>query len=303
LLKVVAIAAGRAKVPDRENLPNAAKAAPKPLSREKTREQGRLILIAEDNETNQKVILQQLMLLGHTADIANNGRDALKRWQSGDYALLFADLHMPEMDGYELTTAIRASEAGKAHIPIIAFTANALKGEAEHCLAIGMDDYLSKPVQLVNLKVMLAKWLPVITSTPISAETRSIETESSAAPSAKTSAAVDVGVLKALIGGDEAVLREFLSDFRASAADITAELREVCVAGQPATSAALAHKLKSAARSVGALPLGELCEAMERSGKAGDVQSLAALLPQFEQEWARVDGFLQRMMGGSLGIE
>ncbi|MDO8706462.1 MAG: ATP-binding protein, partial [Sulfuricaulis sp.] len=163
-MEAVAIAVGRAKQPDSKGKRGDAKAILAPPSREEARRRGSLILVAEDNEINQKVILQQLMLLGRTADIANNGRAALKRWQSGDYAVLFADLHMPEMDGYELTAAIRAAEktgVGKRRTPIIAFTANALKGEADHCRAIGMDDYLSKPVQLVNLKAMLEKWLPV----------------------------------------------------------------------------------------------------------------------------------------------
>ena len=84
-----------------------------------------------------------------------------KHGRAETYSLLFTDLHMPEMDGYELTAAIRSAETGKPRIPIIAFTANALKGEAEHCREVGMDDYLSKPVQLVNLKAMLDKWLPV----------------------------------------------------------------------------------------------------------------------------------------------
>ncbi|MEJ1959774.1 MAG: response regulator [Nitrosomonadales bacterium] len=94
--------------------------------------------------------------------MADNGYAALECWHSNDYALVFSDLHMPKMDGYELTAAIRAEEQQDGrHIPIIALTANALKGEAEHCRAIGMDDYLSKPVQLVNLKAMLEKWLPL----------------------------------------------------------------------------------------------------------------------------------------------
>jgi CheY-like chemotaxis protein/HPt (histidine-containing phosphotransfer) domain-containing protein len=287
---VVAIAAGRAKVPDRGGLPGDVVAVPTPLSREETRQQGRLILIAEDNEINQKVILQQLMLLGHIADIANNGREALKRWQSGDYAILFADLHMPEMDGYELTAAIRAAEDGKTRIPIIAFTANVLKGEAERCLAMGMDDYLSKPVQLAELKTMLRKWLPIVTSVPIPAETTSTETVPP--PSAGTSAAVDVKVLKALIGGDEAMIREFLHDFRISAAKIAVELHTACEAGQAAAAGAAAHRLKSSARSVGALALGELCAGMEKAGKGGDAEALAVLLPKFEQELANVEGFL-----------
>ncbi len=119
--------------------------------------------MVEDNETNQKVILRQLALLGFAADVADNGRLALARWQSGNYALLLSDLHMPEMDGYELTGAIRAREQG-ARIPILALTANALKGEAERCRASGMDDYLSKPLRLADLKAALERWLPAAAS-------------------------------------------------------------------------------------------------------------------------------------------
>ncbi len=159
-LRAVAVAAGRLHEKTEAQPPKvAAVVAP---SREKALKEGRLILVAEDNEINQKVIRQQLALLGYAADIAQDGREALKRWESGIYALLLTDLHMPEMDGYQLTAAIRLAEQGKgkARAPIIAFTANALKGEAEHCRAVGMDDYLSKPVQLAHLNAILQKWLP-----------------------------------------------------------------------------------------------------------------------------------------------
>ena len=331
-LEAVAIAAGRVKQPDREGTSGDAKAAPVLPSRDEARQQGHLILIAEDNEINQKVILQQLKLLGRIADIAGDGREALELWRSGDYGLLFTDLHMPEMDGYELTTAIRAAEtrADKlVRIPIIAITANALKGEADHCRAIGMDDYLSKPVQLVNLKAMLEKWLPAVASDPIADETTST-TDSQSLPPFRGKArmgveraeqqdsqvstpsltlplqgggdmslqrggnvVVDVNVLKALVGDDEATIREFLHDFRLSATKIAAELRAACVAGETATAGAHAHKLKSSSRSVGALALGELCAALEKAGKGGDTAALAVLLPQFEQELASVQGFLE----------
>ena len=335
-LEAVAIAAGRAKEYDWEGMSGDAQAAPKPLSREEARQQGRLILVAEDNEINQKVILQQLTLLGKTADLASNGREALELWQSGDYGILLTDLHMPEMDGYELTAAIRAaektvnetgaSETNKPRIPIIAFTANALKGEAEHCRAVGMDDYLSKPVQLANLKAMLERWMPVVISDSISTEATSTEaieinpvraepveacpkpSREVACPSTKplvlsiaersgrtdsVDVPVDVNVLKALIGDDEAMIREFLHDFRISAAKIAVELRAACAAGQATAAGALAHKLKSSARSVGALALGELCAAMEQAGKAGDMAALAVLLLKFERELAGVEGFLE----------
>ncbi len=286
LLKSVAIAAGRATVAEPEVQTSNVKSALVPLSREGARRRGKLILIAEDNEINQKVILQQLTLLGHTADVTSNGREAFERWQSGDYALLFTDLHMPEMDGYELTATIRAAEeTGKPHIPIIAFTANALKGEAEHCREVGMDDYLSKPVQLVKLKATLEKWMPSATA-PVPAP------PVMPAPSA-VAVAVDVNVLKKLVGDDDAVIRDFLHDFRLSAVNISGELRTACAAGQIAVAASLAHKLKSSSRSVGALALGELCSEMEQAGKANNAEALAQLLPRFEQELANVEQFLE----------
>ena len=102
-----------------------------------------------------------------------------------------------------------------------------------------------------------------------------------------------MNVLKKLVGDDEEIIRDFLHDFRLSAAKIAAELRTACAAGQAAAAGALAHKLKSSARSVGALVLGELCFEMEKAGKAGDMKALMALLPKFEQELASVEGFLE----------
>jgi two-component system sensor histidine kinase/response regulator len=281
-----AMAAGRVKAPDREGQP-AASAERITMSHEEARRMGRLILVAEDNEINQKVILQQLQLLGYAADIADNGREALKCWQSGYYTLLLADLHMPEMDGYELTAAIRAAESGKSHIPIIAFTANALKGEADHCLVMGMDDYLSKPAQLTDLNAMLEKWLPIATAEPTPAQT-----SLPAQPTTGTSIAVDVSVLKGLIGDDETMIRKFLHDFRLSAVKIAVELRFACAAGQTAVAGAAAHKLKSAAYSVGALTLGDLCAEMEKAGKGGNTEALTELLSSFEQQLANVERFL-----------
>ncbi|MDO8990954.1 MAG: ATP-binding protein [Sideroxyarcus sp.] len=356
LLKAVAVAAGRIKVPDWQ-APSGESKVLTPLTREEARRQGRLILIAEDNEINQKVVLQQLRLLGQTADIASDGRDALNCWQSGAYGILLTDLHMPEMDGYELTSTIRAAEAGKIHIPIIAFTANALKGEAEHCREIGMDDYLSKPVQLVSLKTMLDKWLPVAAE-PLAGDTAStpesqslpphrvkarmgvervvqqigqVSTPSLTTPARGTSKVgnpppnfgwaeltppvgapplcgdpsadplqrggnmpVDVNVLKSLVGNDDATLRHLLQKFQISAAKIADELSTACMARQAAVAGAAAHKLKSSARSVGALELGELCAKMEEHGKDNDNEALAALLPIFAQELANVEYFLEQ---------
>ena len=296
-LKAVAIAAGRAReeveMPFRDEI-KTVKDAP---SREEARLQDRLILVAEDNETNQKVILRQLALLGFAADVVDNGRLALERWRSGDYALLLSDLHMPEMDGYGLTAAIRAAEGGTQHIPIIALTANALRGEAEHCREAGMDDFLSKPARLRDLQATLERWLPAGASVPDVARDESRQAGlkpdlQSRLPDVGMPVAVDVNVLKALIGDDEVMIREFLHDFRLGAARITAELKAACNGGQAAQAGAQAHKLKSSARSVGALALGDLCAAMEQAGEAGGIEALARLLPRFEAEMAAVVEYL-----------
>ncbi|HJV93064.1 MAG TPA: ATP-binding protein, partial [Azonexus sp.] len=284
LRKAVAIAAGRA---DEEGAPpqSGKIGAPiRPPSRDEARRAGRLILVAEDNETNQKVILQQLHLLGFAADVVGNGREVLERLPEDDYAVLLTDLHMPKMDGYQLTMAIRAEETGERRLPIIALTANALKDEAARCQAVGMDDYLSKPVRLADLQAMLEKWRPTL------AESRAERPARHAANERREP--VDVSVLAALVGDDPELIRDFLRDFRISAAKAAAELKLACTAGVAAQAGAVAHKLKSAARSVGALALGELCMALEAAGKEGRNAELAGLLPRFEAEMKQVEAYL-----------
>ena len=122
-------------------------------------ERNALILVAEDNETNQAVIQYQLSELGYQADIASNGMEALKAWRTGDYALLLTDLQMPEVDGYELARQVREQETSDRRIPIVALSANTLMDEAENCMSAGMDAYLSKPVALSELEATLDQWL------------------------------------------------------------------------------------------------------------------------------------------------
>jgi two-component system, sensor histidine kinase and response regulator len=281
LAKAVAIAAGRASAePEAPTLRHAASRVRVP-SRDEAMRQHRLILVAEDNEINQKVIREQLGLLGHAADIANTGREALDRIYGGQYALLLTDLHMPEMDGYDLTVQIRLAEAGRAHMPIIALTANALKGERERCLAVGMDDYLSKPAPLAALAAALDRWLP--------ADSYSNTSQGS------SSAPVQVSALQALVGTDPKLIQEFLREFAVNAARLAAELTHACMEGQSRTAAQVAHKLKSSSRAVGALQLSELVAAIEAAGNAGDPVLLAQLLPGFEREMASVNEYLRSL--------
>ena len=117
------------------------------------------ILVAEDNPTNQKLILWQLNLLGYDADVAANGALAFARWTTGDYDLVITDLHTTEMSDYELAAAIRAAAPG-IRLPILAMTASAERGDPDPACMVGMNEYLTRPLHLAKLRAALLKWLP-----------------------------------------------------------------------------------------------------------------------------------------------
>lgn len=119
------------------------------------------ILLAEDNLVNQTVAQAMLELLGYTVEIANNGREAIDALVRSEYDLVLMDCQMPTVDGFEATAFIRQQENGCRRTPIVALTANAMEGDAERCLAAGMDDYLGKPYTQQELQGVLQRWLPI----------------------------------------------------------------------------------------------------------------------------------------------
>ncbi len=254
-LKAVGISTNRLQEKPPEKLPERLTPLLTTPNKESAIEQGRMILIAEDNEINQKIIARQLALLGYAADITDNGRDAFHAWKQGDYALLLTDLHMPEMDGYELVRAIRNEESGAARLPIIAITANVIKETSKRCLTDDMDGYLSKPIVLDKLKFCLMKWLPEAGMGTTTAPA-SVTAQSAAIADAIT---LDTTVLSDLIGENPALIEEVLFIFCHSAKQMRVTLAEC--EWQAARN--LAHELKSSSRSIGALILGECCEQIE----------------------------------------
>jgi CheY-like chemotaxis protein len=117
--------------------------------------------LVEDNIINQKVALSFLKKLGYQSDVASDGNEAVKAMTQYKYALVFMDCQMPKMDGYEATMCIRDAQykALNPNTPIIAMTANAMKGDKEKCIDAGMNDYLSKPIDAKRLDAMLKKWM------------------------------------------------------------------------------------------------------------------------------------------------
>jgi HPt (histidine-containing phosphotransfer) domain-containing protein len=205
---------------------------------------------------------------------------------------------MPEMDGYALTLEIRLAEAGKTRLPIVALTANALEGEADHCRSVGMDDYLSKPAPLAALAATLEKWLPKA-GHDVAAE----YAPPGPAQAPHTRGVVDLQVLAALIGDDAQLLQEFAQDFLVSASQISVELIGACHEERSADVMALAHKLKSSSRSVGALQLGDLCESLECAGRAADVAVMSALVHEFELEMAAVRATLSASTSEEIPVQ
>jgi len=256
-----------------EALRDANRAAPVPGA-------GPAVLLAEDNETNREVQAEQLRLLGYACETAVDGIQALTKLRQGHFALLLTDCHMPNMDGYTLTQLIRQSEPPGRHLPIIAVTANAMQGEAQRCLDCGMDDYISKPLRLKDLGQMMSKWLPlpkVLASEPASAPSPGAMPDGANAPAL---AVWDPHALTPLVGDNPALQLKLLQKFLLNASRQVAQLALACDASQSDQVADLAHTLKSSARTVGALALGDLCERLERAGRQEDQETCQCLGPE-----------------------
>lgn len=303
LITAVAIAAGRASPEidnevDIEILENVQ--AP---TVEEALTQGKLILLAEDNLTNQLVIRKQLNKLGYQCEIANDGKEGFEMWQQKAYCMLLTDCHMPEWDGFELTDAVRKSEESTdKRSPIVAITANALQGEAERCIAAGMDDYMSKPVEMTVLKQTLVKWMG--DGGVAGGNTSSVKpSEESPAPSTKEEKGsaseghcpIDERMLKDMFGDDDAMFKEIMQSFVDPTEGIIADLKTAFEDRSAADVKAQAHKLKSSSRSVGANELADTCLALETAGKEEDWAAIETLAPKVELLFIEVKAYVDAL--------
>jgi CheY-like chemotaxis protein/HPt (histidine-containing phosphotransfer) domain-containing protein len=233
--------------------------------------EGTLVLLVDDHPVNRMLLLRQVRTLGYAAQTADDGAQALKMWQAGRYGLVITDCHMPHMDGYELARAIRSEEAASGtgnRIPIVACTANALQGEAEACLAAGMDDFLVKPVELSQLVQKLDQWLPI--------------------PADSAPGGIDHALLMTNCGGDAGMVAEVLAAFRRTCEEDSVGLRQAVAAGNAGDVTRFAHRMAGAARMVGANDFANACAEIDRAGRAGDWAAIAAGMAGFERERGRV---------------
>jgi signal transduction histidine kinase/CheY-like chemotaxis protein/HPt (histidine-containing phosphotransfer) domain-containing protein len=230
------------------------------------------VLVVDDHPVNRQVLVGQLKLLGLTADTSVDGADALTLWRPGRYAAVLADMHMPRMDGYALTAEIRAREAtsGSGRTPVVAVTANAMRGEEERCLDAGMDGYLPKPVALARLRTILGRWITI------------------AAPPQPPQPAVDRAMLRSWLGDDETMLRSLLAEFLDNARENAQDIRAALVAQDMSALLAAAHKLKGGAMSVGAHGLQHLAARLEAAARPGDCAACEQILAPLARELERV---------------
>jgi signal transduction histidine kinase/HPt (histidine-containing phosphotransfer) domain-containing protein/FixJ family two-component response regulator len=295
-IRSIAIAAGRAS-PDvnynRSDILDVVKVAP---SIEEAEAAGQLILLAEDNLTNQKVILRQLHNLGYAAEITNDGKEALEALEKKPYAILLTDCHMPNLDGFGLTEAVRQREVGTGkRLPIVAITASALKAEVDHCFEVGMDDFLSKPVEIPKLQAALKKWLP---DAILSSDRKDLVTVSEEAPpidNKDDQGVLDLTALTDVFGDDLETVKEILNEFIEPSNDCCREIEEAFASQSASGVAAAAHKLKSSSRSVGANELADMCTELEFAGKNDDWGKINEIMPHLPGVMRQVSQYIENM--------
>jgi PAS domain S-box-containing protein len=243
------------------------------------------VLLAEDNGVNQVVARNMLKALGCEPEIVRNGEEALNAVKRGSYDIVLMDCQMPVMDGYAATRAVREWEretAAPRRMPVVALTANALVGDAEQCLAAGMDGHLAKPYTRQQLAAILTRWLP---AELVERQSAAEGSDAMRRPAADTrTGSLDQAVLDNIraIDDDGTVLNEVIQMFLDEAPGYVGALRQALGAADAAQLGRVAHAMKSASFNVGAHALGELCRRLERQGKSGDIAGAADVVAAIE---------------------
>ncbi len=238
------------------------------------------VLVVEDNIVNQKVALGIMKKMGCRVDVAANGVEAVKAVSKLSYDLILMDCQMPEMDGYEATGTIRRIEGEMRRTPIVAMTANALKEDFQRCIDSGMDDYISKPVQISEVSRVLSRWL---VQKPV-AELSGVGVVS-----------LDMQVLDELrcVLADEfgGLIDDFLCDTKSR----IQEMEQAVVNEDAKTVRWVAHSLKGSSSNVGAIALSDESHCLEKMARSGNIIGMGSALRSLIEEFAQVSEQLNKV--------
>jgi CheY-like chemotaxis protein/HPt (histidine-containing phosphotransfer) domain-containing protein len=220
------------------------------------------VLVAEDNAVNQKVVGRMLERQGHVVVFVANGAQAVDAIAGSAFDLVLMDMQMPVLDGFEVTDRVRSGEKGSdRHLPIIAMTAHAMKGDRERCLAAGMDGYVAKPLRLAELNAEIVSVLARGTERTTPGDDEPLEPGS----------VFDASDLADRCDGDDELVREVVQLFLESSAAQLASIARAADSGDCDSLEREAHSLKGAARSTGARRVAEAASAVEKIGRGGDL--------------------------------
>jgi CheY-like chemotaxis protein/HPt (histidine-containing phosphotransfer) domain-containing protein len=258
-----------------------------------------LVLLADDNVTNQQVALGLLRKMGIRAEAVADGAEAVRALETASYDLVFMDIQMPVMNGYEATQMIRDSKSSVRNhaVPIIAMTAHAMQGARDKCLEAGMNDYVSKPISPQALADVLSRWLPSSPAggagfgAPPEARAQKTEVRSTECP------IFDRAALLNRLMGDEELARTILEGFLEDLPRQISGLEELLDAGDIPGSQNRAHTIKGASASVGGEAVRMAAAEMEQIVQNGNLENMRRLLPELKKRAAG----LTRVMRESIG--
>ncbi len=259
------------------------------------------ILLVEDYRTNQQVVMNHLRRAGYTVDLAENGEEAVAAFANQAYDLILMDMQMPVMDGYKAIRTIRRRE-GKTRdrrfkarrVPIVALTANALKGDREKCLAAGADDYIPKPLKKHSLLAMIAKWVDASPAgsnnagTPDTAARPSMETSPLNYPMALEEFGHEVDTLEAILTAFTEDLMRQLPKMRAAVAN-----------GDTDMVARTAHAIKGGSANLTAKALADAASSLEKAVQSGPLVDTTGKLDELESEARRLAAFVETLVAGA----
>ena len=235
------------------------------------------ILLAEDNLVNQKLATSLLQKRGHSVVVVSNGRDAVEALETQDFDVVLMDIQMPVMGGLEATQCIRDREKQTGHhMPVIAMTAHAMKGDQEKCLEAGMDGYVSKPVRPSEL------------FETVESLTSARHQEAADLRPARETRALDVSDLLSQVEGDISLLKELTGLFLEDCPNLMAELQDAVACGDAEGIERLAHTLKGSVGNFGAKRASEAALRLQQIGKSGDVSDASELYIALDGEIKRV---------------